>query len=150
MDVRTHPHQVKTCWLTMHVLTCTIACTSYGIESEVPAPEDVQQSLGSIPDALLLEPRNFRVTMGDCHPARKVSVSELELLHECANAPLQPGHIIFCCHAAAVQQIVDVDEELIAGVHMVYDACNLARAVIQLDGPLRGIDIVEQCPAAAC
>ena len=84
--------------------------------------------------------------MGDAHPAGKVVVAELQLLDEPVDCPLQPRHVVLASHAAAVQQVVYVDGELLAAVGMVQYAGDFGRAIIHFDATFRRVEVVQHAP----
>jgi hypothetical protein len=114
----------------------------------LPGIKDMLQASDRIVHALLLEPRHPWVTMGNCHQGGKAVVCELSLLQERVDGLLQHWHVVLLGHAAAVQQVVHVDQKPVPAIGMVYHAGDFSEAVVQFDAVLGRVDVVEHVPAA--
>lgn len=108
------------------------------------------QAPGGVLDAAFLQLVQAWTLVSDGHVVWEADGCQLELLHKCFDRPLQTWHVVLLCYAAAVQQVVNVDDVLIAAVDVVHQACDSGWAVAQPDTVHCGIaDIMEHAPATA-
>jgi hypothetical protein len=98
-------------------------------------------------DTSFLQLGQFWVVVSDQHTMPNVEMAQFQLPDEGVDCSLQPWCIILLGHAAAVQQVAEVDYELVAAIHVIDQTCNLSRAVLQLDARFVRTNVVEQGPA---